>query len=194
MKMRKKELIVGGINTVANQSFFELDEREVEQNSNTKRGALYENFSSKKEFVNECFFYIISELLKSNSQHLKIEGHEVCIKEKSRNIWFNTIAWWLGNPNMFEFYVKYVSSKYYSENEALNSESRQPYFSLGQQAIDLGVVKSLPIEFIHELIVAQMLNTLNFLKKNLKLSADTEFLDLSFEALWDSLSANKMKN
>ena len=66
MEMRKRELIIGGICTIANQSVFELNDREVEQKANAKRGALYKEFSSKKEFVNQCFFYIINEIFKSN--------------------------------------------------------------------------------------------------------------------------------
>ena len=191
MEMRKRELIIGGIHTIANQSVFELNEREVEQKANTKRGALYEEFSSKKEFVDQCFFYVINEIFKSNEKLLKIGSDDISIKEKGRNIWFNTIAWWLGHPDMFYFYLKYINSNYYYDNHALNSENRKPYFMLVQKAIDAGIIKPLPVEFSHELIVSQMLNTLNYIKKNPKLSADSEFLDLSFEAIWDSLSAKK---
>jgi AcrR family transcriptional regulator len=191
MNIHKKELILGGICILANHTTFELSEREIEKKASLKRGALYELFSSKKEFVDHCFFYILDEVLKSNAKHLKLKTKEVPIKERSRSIWFNTIAWWLGHPEMYSFYIKYITSKYYYENEILKGENRKPYFSLGQEALDAGVVKPLPLEFLHELIVAQMLNTLNYINKNPKLSADSEFLSLSFEALWDSLSVIK---
>lgn len=186
--MRKQELIFSGINTLANQSIFELNEREIEQMAYAKRGALYEDFSSKKDFMNQCFFYILGEIYESNKSFLKLNSEDISIKEKSRNIWFNTIAWWLGNPAMLRFYAKYITTNYYIENQILNSESRKPYFLLGQEAVDAGIAKPMPLEFIHELIIAQKLNTLNYINKNPKLSADSEFLDLSFEALWDSLS------
>jgi hypothetical protein len=92
---------------------------------------------------------------------------------------------------MHEFYLQYITSKYYFENKTLNGENRLPYFLLGEEAVEAGFIKPLPIEFLHELIVAQMLNTLNYIKKYPKLSAETQFLDLSFGALWDSLSVNK---
>lgn len=189
MNIRKKELIIGGIYIVANQSVFDLNERDIELKANVKRGGLYEMFSSRKEFINHCFFYILDEVFLSNSKYFKMTSKDISIKEKSRGIWFNTIAWWLGHPEMFFFYVKYRSSKYYFENHLLNERNRKPYFLLGQQAVDTGVVKPLPLEFIHELIIAQMLNTVNYIQKNPKLSADVKFLDLSFEALWDSLSS-----
>ncbi|HLW30456.1 MAG TPA: TetR/AcrR family transcriptional regulator [Brumimicrobium sp.] len=188
MNIRQKELIIGGIHVVANQYFFELNERDVEQKSNTKRGALYESFSSKKDFIDACLNFILNELLQSNNQYLAINSDGKEVKETSRGLWFNSIAWWLGNPDKLVFYKKYLNSKYYIDNKALNTECRMSYFLVGQKAIDSGIFKPLPIEFLHELMIAQMLNTLNYLKKHPKLSADTNFLDLSFETLWDSLS------
>src|SRR5690554_1437401 len=188
MKLRKRELIKGGIYTVANQIAFELNERDVEERAGVKRGGLYELFSSKNEFMNDCFFYVLDELYKSNRKILKFDSEEYSIKEKCRCIWFNTLAWWLGNPDMFAFYVRYLTSSYYYDNEVMNAQNRNPYFLLGKEAVESGAVKPMPLEFIHELIVAQKINTLNFIKKNPKLSADCEFLELSFEAVWDSIS------
>jgi|GEM_PF-5243882 len=187
MKLRKKELIVSGITTIAQQITFELDEKSIEKNASLKRGALYDEFESKKEFINECFLYIANEVLKSNEACLKLKAHGKSVKEKGRTIWFNTIAWWLSNSEMFAFYLKYLTSRYYFENDKIKSEMRSLYFSFSESGIQAGLIKPLPKEFIHELIVAQMVNTIGYIHKNPKLSADSEFLDLSFEALWDSI-------
>ncbi|PKR80987.1 hypothetical protein CW751_07420 [Brumimicrobium salinarum] len=191
MKLRKRELIKSGIKNIADHDQFEINEREIEIDANIKRGGLYQYFSTKREFIDHCFNCIIRELLNSNRVLLEERPPDVDIKERSRKVWFNTIAWWLGNPEKYKFYLKYLTSKYYRDNESVNLKNREIYFLEGQQAIQSGFLKNLPLEFAHELIVAQMVNTLQYIHKNPNCSADAEFLNLSFESVWDSLSVKE---
>src|SRR5690554_3755998 len=106
MKLRKKELIVSGITTIAQQITFELDEKSIEKNASLKRGSLYDEFESKKEFINECYLYNTNEIKKSNEVCMKKKANGKSVKEKRRTIWFNNIASWLSNSETFAFYFK----------------------------------------------------------------------------------------
>ncbi|MEX2485860.1 MAG: hypothetical protein WED10_14915 [Brumimicrobium sp.] len=187
MNYKEVELIKGGIKLFGDKGFDDFNAKELEQLSDVRKGSFFEFFETPEKFAKDCYIVIVKELLESNREFISNLEDGLSYRELSRKVWFNTIAWWLNNSYSLKFYQQFRCSKYYFEDRSFIVEQSKEYYDFIDYGMKGNELKAMPYDFLYELVVVQILNTVCFIKENDRYMGDKEFLKVSFDALWDSI-------
>lgn len=187
MNYKKILLLKEGVKIFSEKGFEDLVIKDIEKKAGIRKGTFFEFFDTKEKFAKDCYIFVVSKLLKSNTAYISKLEKELTFEEISREVWFNTIAWWLNEKESFYFFEKFKCCKYYLENSEFIMEASQPYIEFAEIGQKKEHIKDMPTDFLYELVLIQILNTVRYIEKRPKLISDKEFLALSFDALWDSI-------
>lgn len=187
MNYKKILLLKEGVKIFAENGFENLIIKDLEKQSGVRKGSFFEFFDTTEKFAKECYIFVVDKLLTSNTEYISKLEKELSFEEISKKVWFNTIAWWLNENESFIFFQKFKCSKYYLENPEFVLEVSKPYIEFGTIGQKKGFLKDMPSDFLYELVLIQILNTVRYIQRFPKLISDKEFLALSFDALWDSI-------
>ncbi|MEX1191635.1 MAG: hypothetical protein WEA99_06640 [Brumimicrobium sp.] len=191
MNYKETELIKGGIKLFGDKGFDDFNVKELEQLSDVRKGSFFEFFDTPEKFAKDCYKVIVKELLESNREFISSLEDGLSYRELSRKVWFNTIAWWLNNSCGFKFYQQFRSSKYYFEDRNFIIEQSKEYHDFIDYGMKKNELKNMPYDFLYELVVVQILNTVCFMIHNPTFMGDRNFLKISFDALWDSIRVHE---
>lgn len=187
MNYKKILLLKEGIKIFGNKGFEDLRVRDLERGAEIRKGTFFEFFDTTEKFAKECYLYVVDRLLKSNIEYISKLDKELSFEEISKKVWFNTIAWWLNEKEAFLFFQKFKCSKYYMEDPEFVLEASKTYIEFSEIGQKNGLIKVMPSDFLYELVLNQIMNTVLYIIRFPKLISDKEFLALSFDALWDSI-------
>lgn len=187
MNYKKILLLKEGIKTFGEKGFEDLRVPELEKRAGIRKGSFFEFFDTTEKFAKECYLYVVEKLLNSNTQYISKLEKGLTFEEISRKVWFNTIAWWLNELESFHFFQKFKCSKYYLEDPEFILEASRPYIDFSDIGRKNGLIKNMPPDFMYELVLMQIMNTVQYIKRFPKLISDKDFLAISFNALWDSI-------
>lgn len=191
MHCKKVRLIIEGIKIFADSGFEDFKIKDVEKNARIRKGSFFEVFDTTEQFAKECYLYTVNSLLESNTQYIAKLEKGLTYDEISREVWFNTIAWWLNDIDNYYFFCKFRNSKYYQENLEFIEEAAKPYLDFSTVGLSKGYLKPIPVDFLYELVVVQIMNTVAYIQRYPTLISDSDFLALSFDSLWDSIKKRK---
>ena len=191
MNYKKILLIKEGIKIFGKKGFEDFRPAELEKQAGIRKGTFFEFFDTTEKFAKECCLYIVDKLLKSNTEYISKLEKELSFDEISKEVWFNTIAWWLNEIEAFHFFQKFKNTKYYLEDPEFVLEVSQPYLDFTEIGQNNGFIKSMPSDFLYEIASNQILTTVQYIQDHPKLISDKEFLAISFETLWDSIKVRK---
>ncbi len=187
MNTTQQELIQKGLKGMPAYAINELSGLKIETKAGIARGALAKNFNSKENYFLACYDFIVKELLSANRSYLKQWSATTSNKELTRQIWFNSIAWWLSEPHYFCFFRRFRLSKWYEERYEDIILSAGAYTNLARKGKDVSRFPDTLNNFAYELVVEQIINVVNYLRRHPEWSTDTHFLKSTFEAMWASI-------
>jgi AcrR family transcriptional regulator len=187
MNYKEILLIKEGIKIFGEKGFEDFRITNLEKRAGTRKGTFFEFFDTTEKFAKGCYLYVADKMLISNIEYISKLENELSFDEISKKVWFNTIAWWLHEIESFHFIQKFKSSKYYLDDPDFILEASKPYLDFTEIGQNKGFLKDMPLDFLYELALNQILNTVQYIEKHPKLISDKEFLAISFGALWDSI-------
>jgi AcrR family transcriptional regulator len=187
MNYKKILLLKEGVEIFSKYGFDNLVIKDLEKQAGIRKGTFFEYFDTTEKFAKDCYIFVVAKLLKSNTEYISKLDKELPFEEISRKVWFNTIGWWLNEKESFHFFEKFKCCKYYLENSEFIIEASNPYIEFAEYGQKKGHLKDMPTDFLYELVLIQILNTVRYIEKCPKLISDKAFLALSFDALWDSI-------
>lgn len=187
MNYKEILLIKEGINIFGEKGFDNLRITDLEKQAEVRKGSFFEFFDTTEKFAKECYLYVVEGLLKSNTEYISKLEKELSFTEISKKVWFNTIAWLLNEKESFRFIQQFKCSKYYLENPEFVLKASKPYLDFAEAGQNQKVLKSMPSDFLFELVQNQILTTVEYIKKHPTLISDKDFLAISFDALWESI-------
>lgn len=187
MNYKKILLIKEGIKIFGEKGFDNFRIRELEKRAGIRKGSFFEFFDTTEKFAKDCFLYIGDRISKSNTEYISKLDKGLSFEEISKKVWFNTIAWWLNEEEAFDFFLKFKCSKYYLEDTEFVMEVSEAYIELGRVGQNTSLIKMMPLDFLYELVLIQVVNTVIYIRRLPKLISDKEFLAITFDALWDSI-------
>lgn len=166
----------------------ELSGQKIEMKAGIARGALNKNFDSKENYFLVCYDFIVKELMNANQTYIRQWSATKSNKELTRQIWFNSIAWWLSEPHYYCFFRRFRVSKWYEERYENILLSADSYINLVGKGKDENRFPEELNAFSYELVVEQVVNIVNYLRRHPERSTDTQFLKSTFEAMWSSIT------
>ncbi|PHR46726.1 MAG: hypothetical protein COA32_09600 [Fluviicola sp.] len=191
MNYKKILLIKEGVKIFGKKGFEDFRPARLEKQAGIRKGTFFEFFDTTEKFAKECCLFTVDKLLKSNTEYISKLEKELSFDEISKEVWFNTIAWWLNENEAFHFFQKFKNTKYYLEDPEFVLEVSQPYLDFIKIGQNNGFIKSMPPDFLYEIASNQILTTVQYIQDHPKLISDKEFLAISFETLWDSIKVRE---
>jgi len=182
MNCRKVLLLKQGVKIFAEQGFEGLIITNLEKQSGVRKGSFFEFFDTKEKFAKDCYLFVVEELLTSNTEYISKLEEELSFEEICRKVWFNTIAWWLNEIEAFNFFQKFKCSKYYLDNAEFVLEIAQPYVEFGSIGQKKGLLKDMPSDFLYELVLIQILNTVRYIQR-LGYQAKSQFQQFLYRSM-----------
>jgi AcrR family transcriptional regulator len=182
--MDKKQLILGtALKLFAENGFHGTATTKIASDAGVANGTLFNYFRTKEELIVVLYHSILKQM--DDFIIERMISHSIS-KESFRSLFESTLTWSLENPMHYHYLQQFSYSPYFTLVDS-TSESKEthPLFVLIKNGIDLVLIKSLPVLFIHSLFTSQI-NGLYYYIISTELSPEkqTAFIQDSFEMFW----------
>lgn len=113
------------ITYVAEHGLENLTTKKIALSMNISEGTIFNNFSSKKELLAECLYYIdrkIDQIFES------IPFHGLNVSKTIRELWFSYFDFLVAHGSYAKFYRQYRQSSYYTEEVITGQDDSYSFF------------------------------------------------------------------
>lgn len=174
------------LDLVAEQGFHGAPMALVADRAGVAAGTIYRYFESKDVLINEAYHYLEERFFAAMMERYP-EGAPV--RERFLHIGGVLVRYCIGAPLEFRFLEQFHNSPYGVEHrreKLFNKNNRDVITELFNEALDLGVVKELPLPVLFGLAFGPLLDIcrdhiLHFIE------LDDELVSRCVEACWDAI-------
>lgn len=182
--MDKKELILGtAVRLFVENGFHGTATAKIAQVAGVANGTLFNYFKTKEELIIVLYHSILKEMDDFVIENLAF--HSIS-KESFNSLFVSTLSWSLENRVQYDYVQQFNYSPYFKivlPEETLQEE--HPLFVLIKNAIDLVLVKQLPVSLIHSLFTSQINGVYYYIVSNdLNKEEQSELIMEAFEMFW----------
>lgn len=185
--MDKKQLILGtALRLFVENGFHGTATSKIALEANVANGTLFNYFRTKEELILTLFHSVVKEM--DDFMLERMESHSIS-KESFRSLFLASVSWSLENPVHYQYLQQFIHSPYSKVVNQTNADLEEhPLFVLIKNAIDIVLIKQMPVLFIYSLFTAQI-KGLNYYIISNKLSNDKqlELIQDAFEMLWEMI-------
>lgn len=182
--MDKKELILGtALRLFVEYGFHGTATAKIAQEAGVANGTLFNYFKTKEELIIVLYHSILKEMDDFVIENLAF--HSIS-KESFNSLFVSTMSWSLENRFHYDYVQQFNHSPYFKivSPEVLQQEEH-PLFVLIKNAIDLVLIKQMPVSFIDSLFTAQINGLYYYIVSNdLSNEEQSELIQEAFEMFW----------
>ena len=182
--MDKKQLILGtALNLFAENGFHGTATSKIASEAGIANGTLFNYFKTKEELIVAIYHSILKEM--DDFIIERMVSHSIS-KESFGSLFESTLTWSLENPIHHHYLQQFIYSPYFNlVDSTIESKESHPLFVLIKNGIDLVLIKSMPVLFIHSLFTSQINGLYYYILSN-DLSSEKQLLLIqeTFEMFW----------
>lgn len=186
--MNKKEQIFNTALKLFNQyGFDKTPTSQIAKEAGVATGTLFHFFSTKEDLINSLYLRCKESMISRTILHI---DEEVEYRNKMRCLYLNFLGWGLNNTEEFLFFQQFSNSVYINERTKEEGKSKfESLIVLLKEGIDIKVLKDISIEYLVAITTSLIMSNLNYFIEHRKAIEDHEFVESTFEIVW-----NTMKN
>ena len=157
----------------------------ISKSAGVAEGTLFTYFRTKDDLVNALYreikLQLASALMSDFARHPDVRA-------KLRHVWDTFLDWGMANPQQGKVLAQLmVSGKLTAETRAVGAAPFAEIEAMGRDAIERGVVREIPIEFLSALMESIAATTMEFMARNPSFAS--RFRTIGFEAYWNAVVA-----
>jgi len=181
---RKKLIFTTARKIIVENGLFDSSMGKIAKEANIPVGSIYTYYKSKEELINDIFVETKKEMGQYIFQPIVANKNE---KEELKIYWIRSVDFGLEHQEKFFFAEQFANSPLIKiTNKEEVHQTFERIFFLLEKGVKGGILKSLSVPVLHNIIYANVLGTIKFFA--LAGTNITEKLkDQLFECCWDSI-------
>lgn len=184
--MDKRERILKAALKLFNQYGFDnTPTARITKEAGVATGTLFNYFKSKEELINFLYLTCKESLNRRLSYGL---DQETTYRSKLKRIYINYIGWSLDHTDEFLFFQQFCNASCIGETTRKEGLSKfNSIIALVSEGIEQEIIKNVNLEYMSNLLMGILNANSYYFINNPNLVAEDEFLEASFNFLWDSI-------
>ena len=184
---KQKEILTAALKLFVELGFHGTATSKIAKEAGVANGTLFHYYATKDELIISLYVAIKLEMA-AFVESQSVENGDARIQFKNQFV--NALHWAISHPHEFQYIQQFYNSPYSAQ---LKSDQLQKLIEKNcgeiQRAIDSGILKPLPVDYIFSLFSSHLFG-LNQYLKNAKLSVtkQKEIIAETFEMLWEMLT------
>jgi len=161
---------------------------EIAKTAGVANGTLFHYFKTKEDLINSLYLKVKNELVEESINGIdKIDS----IKLKVEFLWSKSIQWAMTHPQKLFFIQQYMYSPYITTNTLEEVDKiKEVYIKLIQEGIKTGEIKDVSVDLIYILMTQHLFGMIQYLIMNPEKYHNSEFMNMSFNLIYDILKVN----
>ncbi|GEP51287.1 TetR family transcriptional regulator [Flavobacterium noncentrifugens] len=184
---KQKEILAAALKLFVEFGFHGTPTSKIAKEAGVANGTLFHYYPTKDDLITSLYVSIkleMSAFVETQSP----KNHDY--KAQFKNQFVNALHWAMAHPNEFQYVQQFYNSPYAAllQSEILQEQMQKTCGEI-QLAIDSGIVKRLPVDYIFTLLSSHLFGLNQYLKNaNLPVSKQKVVITETFELLWDMLT------
>ncbi|HSH51226.1 MAG TPA: TetR/AcrR family transcriptional regulator [Bacteroidales bacterium] len=184
---KREQIIKTTIRLVSEMGLYATSMGLIIKESNVAAGTIYHYFNSKENLIKTVYSELKEEMGKTFTHNM---NNVMPYKEKFFFIWKNLFYYFKANPQKFQFIEHYASSPLEkNEVKEINQRHYQPAIDFIRKGIEMGYLRTLPEQFIIQLIFAHVSVVVRMILFD-KIETSVTLLHQFIQSSWDSVRIN----
>jgi len=157
----------------------------ITKEASVATGTLFNYFGSKEELINVLYLNCKDSLTRRLLYEFEQEN---TFKNKLKRIYINYLGWSLENTDEFLFFQQFCNSS--CIGEITRKEGISKFNSISElitDGMEKEIIKNVNLDYISTVIADILNSNTNYYIAHPHLAGDKEFLEMSFDFLWDSI-------
>ena len=184
---KQKEILAAALKLFVEFGFHGTPTSKIAKEAGVANGTLFHYYPTKDDLITSLYVSIKLEM----SAHVENQSPKnTDYKAQFKNQFVNALHWAMAHPNEFQYVQQFYNSPYAAllKSEILQQQMQKTCGEI-QLAIDSGIVKRLPVDYIFTLLSSHLFGLNQYLKNaDLPVSKQKEVILDTFELLWDMLT------
>jgi len=182
----KREQILKAALTLFNRYGFDnTPTARISKEAGVATGTLFNYFNSKEELINVLYLNCKDSLTRRLSDGL---DQEKTYRSKLKRIYINYLRWSLEYTDEFLFFQQFCNASCIGETTRKEGLSKfNSILELITEGIEKEIIKNVNLDYISTVLVGILNSSTYYYIANPNLAGDEEFLEMSFDFLWDSI-------
>jgi len=184
---KQKELLAAALKLFVEFGFHGTPTSKIAKEAGVANGTLFHYYPTKDDLIVSLYVSIKLEMAAYVESQTKPDDD---FKSQFKNQFVHALHWALSHPDEFQYIQQFYNSPYAAmmQSEILQKQMEKTCGDI-QKAIDAGIIKSLPVDYIFTLISSHLFGLNQYLKNaNLPVLKQKEVILETFELLWDMLT------
>jgi len=184
---KQKEILAAALKLFVANGFHGTATSKIAKEAGVANGTLFHYYATKDDLIISLYVSIKLEM----SAYVESKANpEDDYKTQFKNQFVNALHWAMAHQDEFQYVQQFYASPYAGliQSEILQKQLQKACGDI-QKAIDAGIVKNFPVDYIFSLLSSHLFGLNQYLKKsNLSISKQKEVILETFELLWEMLS------
>jgi AcrR family transcriptional regulator len=182
---KRKAIMEASLNLFCEKCFQETSTASISQAANVGTGTLFCYFENKEELVNVLYLESKEEFAAHAESGV---WEQTSFKTQLRQIFNNTISWYIDNPRRIKFMSQYCSSSLITKVTREKAITRQTIINeVIRKAVANGEVSTPSVELTASLVSGYMHIAGSYLLDNAKDTEMKEWQDTAFNLIWSGI-------
>jgi AcrR family transcriptional regulator len=182
---KKERLLEAALKLFNIYGFDNTPTSQISKEAGVATGTLFNYFESKEELINVLYLTCKDSLI----QMLLIGvNSESSLRSKFRCVYLNYIHWSLNNKGAFLFFQQFYNSPYIvAKTREEGLVKLNALVDLIHEGVEQDIIKDVDLDYLSVIISGLFNSNAQYYLDNNNLSQNEEFLEVSFNFIWDSI-------
>ncbi|MBV7274539.1 TetR/AcrR family transcriptional regulator [Clostridium thailandense] len=182
---RRERILKAALKLFNAHGFDNTPTARISKEAGVATGTLFNYFDTKEQLINSLYLYCKDSLIRQITQGI---DKEKTLRSKLKRIYMNYLGWGLHNTDEFLFFQQFSNSPYIGEVTRKEGVSKlSSLLELITEGMENEIIKNSNQDYINAVIVGIFNSSMHYFIENPTLAKDEEFLEISFNFLWDSI-------
>lgn len=159
---------------------------QIAKTAGVATGTLFHHFKSKDDLIDKLYLVVKASMMERIRRGI---NEEASVRERLRQVWYNSVGWGLDFPEQYSFFRQYVGSRYISQ---ASREAGQTYrgflLELLKEGVDEGALKSADVELLYTGGSGQVMEVIALFASNEKMRTNKLQWESAWKMFWDALA------
>ena len=184
---KQKEILAAALKLFVQNGFHGTATSKIAKEAGVANGTLFHYYATKDDLILSLYLNIKMEM--GAFVESKMSANDD-FETKFRKQFVEALYWAIDHPNEFQYLQQVYASPYAAmiQSEAIQKQLEKTCMEI-QQAIDLKIIKPLPVDYIFMLMSSQLFGLNQYLRNaRLSVKKQKEITAETFDLLWDMLT------
>lgn len=182
--MNKQSIILAAaLQLFVDNGFHGTATSKIAQEAGIANGTLFNYFKTKEELILTLYHSVLKEM--DDFIMEKMPSQSIS-KESFRSLFMASLSWSIEHPLQYQYMQLFNHSPFFKTvNPMILNQEEHPLYNLIQKAMDVVLIRQLPVPFVFSLFTAQISGLQTYIIQNrLTNQLQTALVQEAFEMFW----------